>query len=1029
MRPHRMSPHRYATLLLMSAVRARETVSFNFGWRFHRGDPDSGPRCIDATAAAFPLAIQMPCKLSGGGESMLRFAPLQNAADCARACCPDSPYHPACAVWSFCDKSDKARYAENVTCGCYLGGDGATCAPAAPTRINWSGGRRVKPWPANETLPEYAEPGFDHGTWERIDAPHDFVVAADFSPNATDFGRHAFLPREKPGWYRKAFNVPGEWSKSPRTRIVLRFEGVFHATEGYLDGKRLVWKGRGAQNGYTSFETAPLRLHVGRHVIALRVDASFGSGHWYEGGGLYRDVWLHAIDQVHVASNSLFTRTTGNIILASVEVANSGVTAAIGVAVRFSVWPTNASRGAPPLGTWTARAKSPLPPGAATLLACNLSVVRPSRWSVRSPALYTVQAEVLVGGDATDAVNATTGFRRATFSASHGFALDGERLVLRGFSNHDSFAGVGAALPQRINLYRAQMLRAVGGNTWRMTHNPASPATLDLLDRLGILCWDENRDYSAYQHGDMAEMVARDRNHASIVVWGMCNEDECFEQEASIGDSYRRGVRLADPTRPLAANLLHESSGSVLRVLDVVGVSHSSTLPPPWTPQPAGWYDPRYSYEWFHAHYPGIPLVASEGSSCNTQRGVNVVNTSAGEWDDVHSADCLAKTMCPPGVKKGTNEIFANGSVLHSPGTCTQAWTMAYAANGSSLPFMAGTLGVWTLFDYLGEPSSKNRRGSPSDTSPWPQVSCNYGSFDLAGFAKPSAHFYRAWWLANVSMADAGRPPVCGTASNHVCAVVKIVHEWREPVPPIVAVYSSAPSVELLFDGVSLGRKPMGWANWTEWTSGEIATPFRPGNLTALAYDAPHGGHVVGRDEYVSPGAAVALDLTVDVPSPRTGTGEALLLDGVDVALLRVAVVDGTGRLVSGGAAAATNVSFRVVSGPGRIVGVGNGSPTSHERNKATWRTTYHGLARAIVGVTVDAASADRWRRAAIDAEDGMSSRVVASDAPEVAPIVVEAYAGGLVPARVTVATSADPDMAGVLAVASRSHAVDLSID
>jgi len=220
-------------------------------------------------------------------------------------------------------------------------------------------------------------------------------------------------------------------------------------------------------------------------------------------------------------------------------------------------------------------------------------------------------------------------------------------------------------------------------------------------------------------------------------------------------------------------------------------------------------------------------------------------------------------------------------------------------------------------------------------TFPRWQVSCNYGSFDLAGFSKPSAYFYRAWWLAHIPHDDVSRPPVCGPVGDQ-CNLVKIVHEWRQPVPPIVAVYSNGASVELFFDGMSLGRKPMGWANWTQWPASAIAQPFRPGNLTALAYDAIAGGRVIARDESVTHGAAASMVLSVDVPSPRTGTGQALLLDGQDTALLRLSIVDSTGQLVSGGVQSATNVTFSVIEGPGRIVGVGNGQPTSHEPNKVS---------------------------------------------------------------------------------------------
>ena len=203
---------------------------------------------------------------------------------------------------------------------------------------------------------------------------------------------------------------------------------------------------------------------------------------------------------------------------------------------------------------------------------------------------------------------------------------------------------------------------------------------------------------------------------------------------------------------------------------------------------------------------------------------------------------------------------------------------------------------------------------------------------------------------------------------------------------------------------------------------------MRPGNVTALAYDAQ--GALVARDEYVTPGAPVVLALTVDVPSARTGTGEALLLDGQDTALLRLSVLDRQGGLVSG--LHAVNVSFRVVSGLGRVVGVGNGDPSSHEHNKRSWRTTYHGLARVLVQVSADGASPDRLRRATIDVQGrGARTRTLSqAEAAAAGDIVVEASAPGFAPTTATIKVSTDSAKHGVLAVAARSQqSTIISID
>ena len=298
---------------------ARETVSFNFGWRFHRGDPPDlkQPYCSRNTATAFPETVKFPCQLDGDPTHSLIFAPLRSADDCAKACCPGGGYHPNCTVWAFCAKNQPALWTENVTQGCYLGGPETKCGLSTSSSIKWSSGRRDSPiWPTRD-VPDFAAVGFDDREWEQITAPHDFVVEGEFSPDAPDEGNHGYLPREEPGWYRKTFSLPSEWTAPDAGKQVwLHFDGVFRVTEAYIDGEPIELIGTGAVNGYTSFDTAPLELSRGNntHVIALRVDASFGSGHWYEGGGLYRNVYMVATNQnLHLQSDTgLFAYTQDN---------------------------------------------------------------------------------------------------------------------------------------------------------------------------------------------------------------------------------------------------------------------------------------------------------------------------------------------------------------------------------------------------------------------------------------------------------------------------------------------------------------------------------------------------------------------------------------------------------------------------------------------------------------------------------------------------------------------------------------------
>ena len=494
-----MAPHSNALLLALvlpaaaaAAAPPRETVSFNFGWKFSLGDPPSAP----------PVCGEADFESLTTDCTGVYYAPLHSADDCMKACCPGSGYHPNCTVWSWCAANDPAHWKENVTTGCYLGGADARC-PGKPSQIKWSGGRRTSPRP-ERAVPAYAAPSFDDTSWSLVDAPHDFVIDGDFSnATATDNGQHGYLPRKEPGFYRKHFKIPADW-QTEGVALWLRFHGVFHTSAAWLDGIPLKL-GAGSLSGYTAF-AAPLPAGLGseKHVLTLRVDASFGSGHWYEGGGIFRDCFLVAAQKVHVAEDGLFAPTKGESVMAQVEVVNEAAATTLATA-RFTVWDSD--------GVVVASSPPDKPPGVnlytgeAATLKLALPVPSPSSWSVHSPSLYTVGVELYCAPSAAadgasaalpvlcDALNVTTGFRTAEFTADTGFHLNGIRTPLRGFSNHNDMAGVGAAVPARLNLYRAQMLRAVGGNIWRMSHNPGDPSTFDLFDRLGIMSWDENRDY------------------------------------------------------------------------------------------------------------------------------------------------------------------------------------------------------------------------------------------------------------------------------------------------------------------------------------------------------------------------------------------------------------------------------------------------------------------------------------------------------------------------------------------------------
>ena len=320
------------------------------------------------------------------------------------------------------------------------------------------------------------------------------------------------------------------------------------------------------------------------------------------------------------------------------------------------------------------------------------------------------------------------------------------------------------------------------------------------------------------------------------------------------------------------------------------------------------------------------------------------------------------------------------------------------------------------LFDYYGEPYGHA----------WPHVASSYGSFDLAGFPKAAVWFYRALWLSGIA-ADAPDRPALPQLDT-----VRIVQDnepgSRAPDPEggsglrnVIQVYSSCPSVELFVNGESRGKQGVlrlpavsaSGGQWAEWSF-----PFTPGNLTAVGYSS--AGTATARHTVETASAATAVVISVDVPSVASGTGEALVLDGQDTGLLRATVVDSKGRTVP---SSAHNVTFTVVSGPGRIIAVGNGDPTNHQPNRVAWRSAFHGLVRGIVQVTTDAASENRDMLLQVDTDRDTSQLTIvpSTSAAPTEPIVVEAASPGLQSSRTVVRVSADLQRDGVLPVAARS--------
>ncbi len=685
-----------------------------------------------------------------------------------------------------------------------------------------------------------AAANFNDSAWRRLDLPHDWAVEAPFAANASPSHGYKAVGRKFPersvGWYRKTFSVP---ASDLGRRIGVEFDGVFRDSVVWVNGFYL---GR-QPSGYTSFhyDLTDYLNYGGDNTIAVRVDATMEEGWFYEGAGIYRHVWMTKTSPVHVAHWGTFVTAAvqgdSAVIATRTTVVNEGAGNAT-----FDLEQSVVNAGGQVVATGAVR-NSVLSSGAERDLSCVMSVPHPQLWSLESPVLHRLVTTVRAGGAVVDRYETTFGIRTVSFDPDHGFFLNGRRVELKGANLHQDFAGVGVALPDALYDFRVERLRELGCNALRCSHNPPAPELLDACDRLGLLVLDENRlmGPSPEQLGQLEGMIRRDRNHPSVILWSLGNEEWAIEgniKGARIAGSMQAFAQRLDPTRRITvAN--SGGWGGISSVIDVVGYN----------------YIRQSDTDKQHADYPRQPGVGTEESTTRQTRGVYFDDRQSGHLAPLMDAS--------------------------SGGNMEQGWQ-----HYSARPFLAG-LFYWTGFDYRGEPN-------PFD---WPQVSSQSGILDLCGFPKDGAYYLKAWWTPG--------------------PVVHIFPHWnwpgREGQKIEAWCYSNCDEVELTLNGRSLGAKAMPRNSHLEWP-----VVYAPGVLEARGST---GGRVTAIDRVETTGEPARISLAPD----RT----AIRADSEDVAVFTVSALDARGRVVP----TADNLVKLAVTG-GRIIGVGNGDPSSHESDR-----------------------------------------------------------------------------------------------
>ena len=593
---------------------------------------------------------------------------------------------------------------------------------------------------------------FDDSEWSSVRLPHDWAIAGPFNPDVD--GSAGKLPWKGVGWYRKAFTL----DRAPGSRIYLDFDGVMAFPKVYINGKLAgEW-----DYGYTSFRvdaTDYVNLQ-GENVIAVRVDTTNHGTRWYPGAGIYRKVMLELRDPVHIAQWGLFVTTpevgdSAAVVKADITVDNH-TDAEVPGEVKLSL--------SDPAGheVATSSVTGPLKSGESSFTQ-SIKIANPQRWDVENPQLYTLKTEVFADGKVVDSQVTPFGIRTIEFTADDGFHLNGRRVQLHGVNLHHDQGALGAAFYPRAMERQLEIMKDMGVNALRTSHNAPAPEVLALCDRMGILVWDECFDKwnqtadrvkgqpSHKEHGErhLRSLVMRDRNHPSVILWSIGNEipddregvnPERVKMMADI-------VRKYDVTRPVTLGSCfpdHVAKG-IYNDLDVVG----------WN------YLRRYGKH--HELMPQIPIVYSESASALSTR-------------DFYELP-LPETKTDYGSDHRVNSYDFNAAAWSD--IADQEFHLMHQDD-----FVAGEF-VWTGFDYLGEPTPFTRQAKSSF----------FGIVDLAGIPKDRYWLYRSYW----------RPEE---------TTVHILPHWNWPesvgkkVP--VFVYTNGDSAELFLNGKSLGRRTKG---------------------------------------------------------------------------------------------------------------------------------------------------------------------------------------------------------------------------
>jgi len=761
-------------------------------------------------------------------------------------------------------------------------------------------------WRFTRSDPEAAaDASLDDSDWERVRVPHDWAITGPFDREndlqiamiwedgerkpSEHTGRTGGLPHVGLGWYRKTFTAP---DGSEGKRFFVEFDGVMSHSTVYVNGQEVgSWP-----YGYASFcfeITDHVRLD-GENVLAVRVDNPPSASRWYPGAGIYRNVRLTIVNPVHVAHWGTYITyinapdVVGDEATVTVrtEVVNQGDGPSEVELTTEIVDPADRQ-----VGT----VSSTHTVSEAECVEHTVRVRDARRWDVDDPQLHQAASKLVVNGEVVDRYVTPFGVREIAFDANDGFSLNGRRLQLKGVCLHHDLGPLGAAVSRRAIERQLEMLKEMGCNAIRTSHNPPAPELLELCDTMGFVVIDEAFDewksgkcengyhtlFDEWAEKDLVAMIRRDRNHPCIIMWSIGNEigEQRAEGGAEVAQFLTDICHREDPTRPVTAALNQSDDAIKNGLADVVDVP--------------GWNYKCQMYQKYREEHPEWVQYGSETESCVSSRGEYYFPVA-------EEKDVRRETL------QVTSYDVADPGWGYPPDYEFKAL--------EECPSMLGEF-VWTGFDYLGEPTPYKEE--------WPSRSSYFGIIDLCGLPKDRYYLYQSHWSDR--------------------EVLHLLPHWnwegREGETTPVHCYTSYDSAELFLNGRSLGvRKKDPEGVYERYRLIWEDVRYEPGELKVVALD--DAGRPAAEKLIRTAGAPARIELAPD--------RREIQANGADLSFITVRITDEDGNVCP----VADNLVRFELEGPGEIVAVGNGNAASTEPFVADYRKAFHGLCVVIVRST-----------------------------------------------------------------------------